>query len=277
MKIAITGAQGQIGNALQSALKEHELILLTHQALDISDPGTTAFLTKLKPDLVIHTAAMTNVEGCAQNEQLAYLTNSYGTQNIALACLQCDAEMVYISTNEVFNGKSEKAYHEFDRTDPINPYAKSKCAGEKIASRLLHKLYIVRTAWVFAPSGNNFPSKVLQLSLEHETLKMVEDEVASPSFAPDIAKAITQLIKTQHYGNYHFTNEGICSRYAYALEILQQAGKNNTHIEPIPLAAFPRVSTPPKFTPLQNNCGRSIGIVFRPWQEALADYFDQIK
>jgi len=272
MRIAITGANGQVGRALSEALSDHDLVPLTRPAYEITQPAITEKLVDLQPDLIIHPAAMTNVDGCAKNPQQAYLTNGFGTQNIALACQRLGIAMVYISTNEVFDGQADQPYHEYAPTNPINPYAVSKLAGEKIAVQLLPQLYIVRTSWVFARGGNNFPAKMIQLADRHGRLSVVTDEVSAPTYAPDLAEAIAELIKTGHYGIYHFSNQGVCSRYDYAVEVLAQSGRGHIPIEPITSEAFQRASTPPPYAPLQNNLGAALGITLPPWPDAVAAY-----
>ncbi|MCS7260923.1 MAG: dTDP-4-dehydrorhamnose reductase [Anaerolineae bacterium] len=285
MRVAITGANGQLGRALQSTLaqaarkageerlRDVELIPLNLPEWDITNPQQTSRLAALRPELVIHCAAMTDVDGCARDPERAFRVNAFGTQNVALACQRVDAAMVYISTNEVFDGLSERPYLEFDKTNPINPYGASKLAGEIIAARLLHRLYVVRISWLFAPNGRNFVSKILARADEYGTLQVVTDEVANPTYAPDVAEAIWRLVTTEHYGIYHLVNEGYCSRYEYALEILKQAGRTHVPVQPITRAQFKRASCPPAFAPLRNTVGAALGICLRPWQEALRDYF----
>ena len=274
MKIAITGALGQLGTALQNALSNHTLSLIDLPDFDISKPNFVQALIDLKPDVVIHGAALTNVDGCAKNPNLAYLINAFGTQNVALACQNCNIPMVYISTNEVFDGTASSPYHEFSATNPINPYAQSKLAGEQIAMRLVQKLYIVRTSWVFAKGGNSFPAKIIKAADKNGALQVVTDEISCPTYAPDLAKAISELINTNHYGTYHFCNEGICSRYEFAVEILKRSNRQHIPITPITSDAFERASTPPKYAPLANNLGAALGIRLRSWEDALADYFN---
>jgi dTDP-4-dehydrorhamnose reductase len=273
MKIVITGANGQVGTTLQSVLSEHTLILVDLPDFDITQPNVVQKLVDLKPDIVIHAAAMTNVDACTKNPRLAYLVNGFGTQNMALVCLHSGAAMVYISTNEVFDGTATEPYHEYAQTNPINPYAQSKLIGEQIALRLVQKLYIVRIAWAFAKGGNNFPAKIIRAADRHGKLSVVTDEVSNPTYTPDLAQAIKKLIMTGHYGTYHLTNEGICSRYEFALEILRQSDRGHIPVKPITLDEFQRVSTPPNYAPLQNNLATALGITLRSWQEALADYF----
>jgi dTDP-4-dehydrorhamnose reductase len=285
MRIAITGANGQLGRALQSTLakatcevdgeklRDAEIIPLDLPQWDITNPHHTTQLAALRPQLVIHCAAMTDVDGCARDPERAFRVNAFGTQNVALACQRAGAAMVYISTNEVFDGSSARPYLEFDKTNPINPYGESKLAGETIAARLLHRLYVVRISWLFAPNGNNFVRKILARADQYGTLQVVTDEVANPTYAPDVAKAIWQLVTTGHYGIYHLVNEGYCSRYEYAVEILRQAGRSHVPVQPITRAQFQRASRPPAFAPLRNTVGTALGIQLRPWQEALRDYF----
>ncbi|MEM7032129.1 MAG: dTDP-4-dehydrorhamnose reductase [Chloroflexota bacterium] len=274
MRIAITGANGQVGLALQSALSgDHDVIPLVRPDFEITQPAISKKIAELKPDLVIHPAAMTNVDGCAQDPATAYLVNGFGTQNVALACLQSQATMVYISTNEVFDGTASAPYHEYAKPNPINPYAASKLAGENMVTQLLSRAYIVRISWVFTKIGSNFPAKIIQAADKHGQLRVVTDEVSSPTYAPDLAQAIAQLILTDHYGIYHLSNSGICSRYEYTLEILRQSDRSNIPVEPITSADFDRASTPPAYAPLQNNLGAALDIRLRSWQDALVDYF----
>ncbi|MFQ5613708.1 MAG: dTDP-4-dehydrorhamnose reductase [Anaerolineae bacterium] len=272
MRIIITGAGGQLGQALQRALGTSDLVPLTRAELDVADPGASDRLAGLKPEVVIHCAAWTDVDGCARQPDRAYKINAFGAQNVALGCQRAGAALVYISTNEVFDGQADEPYHELAPTHPLNPYAQSKLAGEQMAARLLQRLYIVRTAWVFARGGDNFPAKIIRAADERGELRVVTDEVSNPTYAPDLAGAIAQLIETGHYGIYHFTNEGACSRYEYAVEILKQSGRASIPVRPITSDAFQRASTPPPYAPLKNTAGAALGIRLRPWPAALADY-----
>lgn len=274
MRIVITGATGQVGRALQKVLTEQGLNVLQTPRLDVAEHALVQQLSDLSPELVIHCAAMTNVDGCATDPERAFKVNAFGTQNVAHACLRCNAEMVYISTNEVFDGQSERPYTEEDPPHPINPYGSSKRSGEQMAARYLKTgLYIVRTAWVFSPGGHNFPAKIIAAADAGKSLRVVADEVSNPTYAPDLAEAIAQLIRTRVYGIYHFINAGYCSRYDFAKEILRLSGREHIPIEPITLADYPRPSTVPPFAPLANTRGAALGLELRPWQEALAAYF----
>ena len=275
MRIVITGHKGQLGRALQEALKGDTLFGLDLPEHDITDKQTIAqAITGFAPQVVIHAAAMTNVDGCERDPDTAYRINGLGTQNVALACQKCGTAMVYVSTNEVFDGAKDKPYLEFDQPHPINAYGRSKLAGEFFTQALLNRFYIVRTAWLYARGGNNFVTKIIRAADERGELRVVTDEVSSPTYAPDLAEAIAKLIRTEHYGIYHFTNEGICSRYDFAVKILELSGRGHVPIHPITSDQYTRASTPPPYSPIRNFCGATaLGIKLRPWEEALEAYF----
>lgn len=272
MRILITGANGQLGRALQGALAGRELTLVDLPAVDVADRATVlAAVAAARPELVIHCAAYTDVDGCARNPEVAHRVNAHGTHNVALACLETDATLVHISTNEVFAGDNPAGYEEWMPLAPRNAYGRSKVAAEGYVRALLSRHYIVRTAWLYAPGGRNFVHAILKRGRETGVVRVVTDEVGNPTYAPDLAAAIAQLIESKQYGTYHFTNSGACSRWAFAEEILRLAGVEATNV-PILSSAYPRASTPPPFAALHNRNGAAIGIVLRSWPEALADY-----
>ena len=273
MRIVITGAFGQLGKAMQVALAEDALVLIDIPDWDITDPQLVPLMVSLKPDVVVHCAAITDVDGCAHNPDLAYRINTFGTQNVALACQRAGATLVYISTNEVFDGTATEPYREFDPPRAINPYGASKLAAEQIATRLVDKLYIIRISWLFSPGGNNFVTKVIAVADQLDQLRVVTDEIANPTYAPDLAAAAAQLIQTEHFGIYHLVSDNFCSRHEFAVEIMKQSGREHVPVLPITSNQFPRASNPPPFAPLRNTIGAALGITLRPWQQALAEYF----
>jgi dTDP-4-dehydrorhamnose reductase len=275
MRIFISGITGQLGQALHKCLSEQGVTILETPRWDISDHTIVQKLNDLRPDMVIHTAAMTNVDGAAQDPDTAFKVNAFGTQNIAHACLRSNAEMVYVSSNEIFSGDASEPYREDDKPVPINPYGSSKRSGEQMAAHYMRDgLYIVRTAWLYAPGGNNFPAKIIATADKHKELRVVADEISNPTYVPDLAEAIAQLIHTRAYGIYHLTNSGYCSRYDFAQEILRLSGRETIPIQPITLADYSRPSTVPPFTPLANINGKALGLELRPWQEGLQAYFE---
>jgi dTDP-4-dehydrorhamnose reductase len=276
MRVFITGIRGQLGRTLAATLTEQEITGVDLPECDITDrPCIDTAIEETDPDLVIHCAAMTDVDGCARDPQTAYRVNGLGTQNVALACQAHDAAMLYVSTNEVFDGSGDRPYREFDAPYPINPYARSKLAGEWYTRHLLTRFYIVRTAWVYATDGHNFPHRMIELADERGHLKVVTDEVGSPTYVVDLARAIGQLITTGQYGVYHLVNQGACSRFEFAREILRLSGRSDVPLEATTLAEFQRDSTPPAYAPLDNVCGEAIGIQLRPWDEALAEFLEE--
>ncbi len=277
MRIAITGANGQLGKALQATLgREHEIVALGHNELELGQPECVARLVATGAELVVHAAAYTNVDGCARDPELAFRVNGLGTQYVALACRQLGAPLVYISTNEVFDGAGPAAYFEYDRAAPSNPYGRSKWAGEQAVRELLDHFYIARVAWLFG-GERNFVRTVLRLAAERDTFGMVADEIGSPTYAPDVAEAVAQLIQLPFYGTYHLVNEGSCSRFAFAAEILRRAGREQVELRPIALADFKRDSVVPPNTPLRNVAAAALGIRLRPWQDALEEYIASLQ
>jgi dTDP-4-dehydrorhamnose reductase len=272
MRIAITGAGGQLGRALQQALgADHTMIPLGHADLELGHPSCIATLAATQAELVIHPAAMTNVDGCARDPDQAYRVNGIGTRYVALACRQIGAKLVYVSTNEVFDGLASAPYLEYDQAGPINAYGRSKWIGEQAVRELLPEHYIARVAWLYG-GERNFIRTVLRLATERPSLNMVTDEVGSPTFAPEAAAAIAQLIGSGCYGTYHIVNEGHCSRFDLAAEALRLAGRTGMALEPMQLADYKRDSVVPPRTPLRNLAAADLGITLRPWQAALAEY-----
>ncbi len=275
MRIVITGHKGQLGRELWRTLEgEHDLLGIDLPEHDITDAAAVAHtVAAFRPDVVLHPAAMTDVDRCAHEPELALRVNGLGTQNLALACRKADAVLLTISTNEVFDGAKGAPYYEYDAPRPINAYARSKLAAEFYTRLHLHRFYIVRTAWLYAPGGVNFPAKIIAAADEHDRLQVVIDEIGNPTYAPDLAKAIVKLIQTEHYGIYHLTNSGLCSRYEFARAILARAGRDHVPVEPIVSEQWPRASTPPLHCALHNFAGAALGITLRHWREALEDYF----
>ena len=274
MRIVITGCKGQLGTALQEVLREDIFFGMDLPEYDITRRASVEqAICDFKPDVVINAAAYTNVDGCERDPDLAYRVNALGAQNLALICQRCDADLVHVSTNEVFDGTKTEPYLEFDAVHPINAYGRSKAAGELLVKMLWNRSYIVRTAWLYARSGKTFPYKILTRAREYGALRVVTDEISSPTYAPDLAAAISQLIHSGQYGIYHFTNAGLCSRYDFAVKILQLAGMGHVPVEPITSDQYPRLSTPPPYAPLRNFCGAALGITLRPWEDALKAYF----
>jgi dTDP-4-dehydrorhamnose reductase len=277
MRIVITGHNGQLGRQLQLAFAGHELLQLDLPCDDITQPGMRDCIADFRPDLVVHAAAYTDVDACERDPDLAFRVNALGTQNVALGAQRTGAALMYVSTNEVFNGQRREPYREWDRVDPMSAYARSKAAGEDIVRSLAPRFYLVRVAWLFGPGGVNFVTKILGAAAKHGRLQVAADEFGNPTYAPDAAQAMARLAETGHYGIYHLTNGGFCSRYEFARAILREAGQENVPVAPILSAGWPRPSVPPLHAILANQAAANLGITLRPWQEPVAEYVRSLK
>jgi dTDP-4-dehydrorhamnose reductase len=305
MLVLITGGKGQLGRELQRAValsRESEgralarrpapaslkagllgaegarVLALDIDELDVTDADAVErAMRQAKPDLVIHAAALTDTSLCEEDPALAIRVNAQGSLHVARACRRVGAGVVYISTNEVFDGARREPYGESDEPHPINAYGRSKLEGERLVRETLPQHYVVRTAWLYAERGNNFPAKVLRLARERRELSMVTDEVASPTWARDLAQAIVRLVALRAsgqpaYGTYHLTNAGWCSRYEWAAEVLRLAGRADVTLHPITSSEYSGGPRKPPFSALRNEAAARLGITLRPWEEALGEY-----
>ena len=279
MKILITGSNGMLGHDLIEALKDnHELVLTTSRTLDITDKEQVFdFISQNKPDIVINSAAYTDVDGCEQNQDLAYSVNGEGVKNLALACREADSALLHISTDYIFNGENTRPWVEDDEIGPISVYGKSKLKGEQAILEILDKFFIVRTAWLYGVNGRNFPKTMLELAENHSQITVVYDEVGTPTYTPDLAKAISQLIETEHYGIYHITNSGSCSWCEFARYIFEVAGKD-VEVIPVTAAEFARPAPRPHYSVLENRNWIEKGFEpLRSYKEAIKEYIGLIK
>ncbi len=275
MRIAITGSNGQLGLALRKTLAAHALMNIDLPEHDITNlESITEAVRLFAPEVIIHTAAITDVDGCERNPELAYRVNVLGTRNMAVAAQQCGAPMVYISTDYVFDGAQEAPYWELDTANPQSVYARTKWLGEEQTRQLLQRFYVVRVAWLYGAGPRNFVRTVLRLAQERDAISMVTDESGSPTYAQDVAEALVRLIAQPAYGTYQLPNAGVCSRYDWAAEILQLAGLTE-RVNLIPSENYPRAARVPKHVEMRNFAAAELGITMRPWREALRDYMAQ--
>lgn len=275
MRIIVTGADGRLGSSLTALLREHGHAVtgVDVDTMDITDPtGVERVFADVQPELVVHCAALTAVDYCAEHPDEALAVNGFGTQHVARACQAWSASMLYVSTNEVFDGRAFRDYQEYDSPAPINAYGYSKWVGEQAVRDLVPRHYVVRTSWLFAHGGRNFIHAVLQRAAAGQPLRVVTNEVSCPTYCDDLAQAIAQLAASGRYGVYHLVNAGHASRYAFARHALDLAGYRDTPIEPIALAEYPRASRPPEYAILRNVAAARLGITLRPWQDALAAF-----
>ena len=209
MRILLTGANGRLGSRLLQSLSErgHTVSGYDVAQMDVIDwDAVRAGFQETQPELVVHCAALTAVDRCAEDPDRAYLVNGLGTQTVAQACQLSGAALLYVSTNEVFDGRATQPYLEYDRPNPINPYGWSKWVGEQTIRDLVPRHFIVRTAWLFAHGGSNFVHAVLRAAHEGRPLRVVTNEISSPTCSDDLADAIARLVETGRFGVYHLVN-----------------------------------------------------------------------
>ena len=273
MRIFLTGANGQLGRELQKRLKGTEFLATDVQELDITDEAEVAtMIGRYKPDALIHGAAWTQVDAAEEKIELAYKVNAIGTQNIAMACRECGAKMVYISTDYVFDGKLGRAYTEFDAPNPLSVYGKSKYAGEVLARQANDKLFVLRTAWLYG-DGPNFVRTMLKMGQEREDLQVVDDQYGCPTSTVDLAEAALRILETNRYGTYHAVNSGVTTWSGFAKKIFELAGNTKVKVTPVTTEQFVRPAPRPVYSPLDTRLLRlALGWGPRSWEAALAEY-----
>ena len=288
MRVAVTGAGGRLGRALVAALEDAPFtgplgpLAWSRPVYDLDDPEAAArCIRQSAPEAVVHAAAWTDVDGCAREPERAMRRNALAVAELAEACVRAGADLVLVSTNEVFDGRRSdgRGYEAGDRPIPANPYGASKLAGETAAQAVFlghaAQLAIVRTAWLYGPPGNDFPARILAAAdrarAAAEPLRVVGDEIGSPTLAADLAEGILDLLAAGTFaGVHHVVNTGSVSRAGWARHILA-ALRVDVPIVEVPLATWKRPSAAPAWavlapTPLPS------GEQLRPWQEAFADH-----
>jgi dTDP-4-dehydrorhamnose reductase len=274
----ITGSTGRLGRALL-ANAPGVVHGWDRPLLDLDDPYTaTALVERDRPALVIHSAAMTEVDMAARDPDTAMRRNGRTVSVLAQACQEYGAKLVLVSTNEVFDGERTdgRGYVESDPTAPRNPYGRSKLAGEQAAQEAYlgaEGLWIVRTAWLYGPPGNDFPDKITAGAdkVSPQPLPVVDDEIGSPTYTIDLARAIYTLVEQTQGGVFHLANSGVASRYDWARSVLDTR-RPGREMRPISRTQFERASDPPPWGVLDSSRAAAAGVAMRPWATALAAY-----
>lgn len=278
LKILVTGSKGMLAHDLIPILKEsHEIIAPKEEGFDISlRDRTLEIIKETAPDLVINCAAYTNVDKAEEEQARAFLVNGIGAQNLALACAARGIPLCHISTDYVFNGSGTRPYTPFDNTDPINVYGHSKLAGEKYIQWITNKFYIIRTSWLYGKGGNNFAATVLKLVKGLPELRVVNDQVGSPTYTLNLSHAIKRLIETGAYGIYHFTDktEGGISWFDFATEIVRLIGfDEEVGVVPVSTGEFPRPARRPAYSVMDTSAYSVVtGESTMDWKDALRSY-----
>ncbi|HWR41452.1 MAG TPA: dTDP-4-dehydrorhamnose reductase [Patescibacteria group bacterium] len=272
MKILITGAGGQLGRELTRQASEHELILTDVAKMDISShEQVREIFRQVRPEAVLHCAAYTQVDRAETDFDGAYRINVAGTRNVAAACLETDARMIYVSTDYVFDGVQNRPYREYDPVNPQSVYGRTKWLGEEMVRQVLGRHYILRTSWLYG-EGHNFVRTMLKLAREKDQLQVVNDQTGSPTLAKDLARVMLQLIRTDAYGTYHVSGNGCCTWYEFACRIFQLAGIS-IPVQPVTTACFAQPARRPVYSVLDNYLlAMTMGDSMRHWDEALQEY-----
>lgn len=277
LKVWIVGSEGQIGEAINEMLNPLEIEALNtdKNELDITQTDEVLRFGEInRPDVIINCAALTDVELCEKEPEHAFRVNALGARNLSIVARKTGAKMVQLSTDDVFDGLGKKHYTEFDDTNPITVYGKSKLAGEKYVKEFTHKHFIIRSNWVYG-TGNNFVNRVLASADEGQALSVAEDQYGSPTSARDLARIILYLIRTNEYGTYHATCKGVCSRYEFAKEVLRLSGKKE-QLNPVPTPQSDLSSARPAYAVLDNFILRIIDVYDMPdWKESLAEFMKE--
>lgn len=292
MRVMISGVSGQLGTELIKAFQAGKTIsgklpavyvnaevdMVTHQTLDIADRSAVVvwFASHSPYDIVINAAAQTNVDGCEKDEAQAYRTNAHGPENLALAVSRTGGKLVHVSTDYVFAGNELTPRQETDAVCPVSAYGRTKLAGEKLVLDACPKTFVVRTAWLYGTQGKNFVKTMLRLARNNGAIKVVNDQLGSPTNAADLADAILRLAVTEDYGIYHAVNAGVCSWYDFACRIVDRKG---ILCEKTPLTSgeyksmFPASADRPAYSVLSTEkLAAAIGRPMRSWQAAIDDF-----
>ncbi len=276
MRVLVTGGHGLLGTAVCTcfSLLGHRVIALGSADSDITNHSITrSSILGFKPDLVVHAAAMTDVDGCELDPDTAYRVNSVGAWNVASCCEETGSRILFISTDYVFDGAKKAPYTEFDETNPLGIYGRSKLLGEKLVREACPRCYVVRTSWLFGPKGKCFPKTMLKLARTKPSVNVVADQVGSPTYVDDLALAIADIVQVPMFGTYHVANSGSCSWFEFTQTMLKLAGLNNVTVNPISSADWPSPTNRPAYSVLRPYVRELQGKpLLRNWQLALKEF-----
>ena len=259
---------------LHAGLPNDEVVGWDIGEIDIQkEEETVTKIEKLRPSVVVHLAAYTDVDGCELDEERAFAINAEGTKHVALAVSRCQAKMVYLSTDYVFDGNKREPYLESDSPHPLNVYGRSKLQGEQYVQAWAKKTLIIRAQWLYGRYGKNFVTSILRQANEKKVLSIVDDQIGSPTYTVDLAKAISVLIQFDARGIFHVANSDLCTWYAFGQTVLKLSGMDKVRVIPISSKELGRPALRPSYSVF--NCQklkRETGLALRPWSEAVRDY-----
>jgi dTDP-4-dehydrorhamnose reductase len=277
MRIAIIGSGGQVGGALLGAFSDADVVPLAGRAdLDVTDQAAVRrALEAIRPELVISTAAMVDLEACQRDPEAAYRVNALGARWLAQAARALGAGVVYYSTDYVFDGRGGAPYPEWAPTAPLSVYGRTKVAGEQETLQHADRAWVIRTSWVFGGPGKSFVNTMRRVMAAGTSPEVVADEVGGPTYAPDLAAATRALVERDAPGLYHLSNAGECSRFEWAHEIARltdAAVEVRASTRAAYTAANPHLAARPAHSTLANQAAAALGVTLRPWREALAEH-----
>jgi len=266
VRVLLTGAEGQLGRVVQSGFGTHRVIAPSEADLDICERRQVeAALDQVRPDLLLNAAAYTDVDGAETHPEAAFTGNARGPGILAVATERRGIPILHISTDYVFDGEAGRPYHERDETGPCGVYGRSKLEGEEAVRQANPRHFVVRTSWLYAAEGRNFPLTMLQLA-ERSEVRVVDDQFGSPTFAPHLSAGLLELLESGSWGTYHLAGRGVASWYQFASDLYRELGIE-TPVRPVPTSEFPRPAKRPRFSALTT--AQEPRILLPPWEEGL--------
>ncbi len=303
-RILITGAEGQLGSEISETLSgDYDVLAVDEKDFDISDfKAVNNFITNSRPNVIIHSAAFTDVDECEKEKTKAFRINGIGTRNLAIAAKKTDSKFFYISTDYVFDGEKKEEYYEYDSPNPKTIYGLSKLLGENFVKEQLNKFFIIRIAWLYGKNGQNFITKMFDLAVKNKEISVVNDQFGSPTWTFNIIEQILKLMPTDFYGTYHCTSQGSCSWFEFAVEIFKEIGyqikskdkksltlilkdkgsikgtKKNLKIRGVTSNEFKTPARRPKNSVLENHMLKIQNLDIMPhWKESLSSFIDSLE
>ena len=278
MKIALLGANGQLGHDLQIALQSYDVTPLTRNDVDVTDfARTRAVLTDVRPDVVLNTTAYHRVDDCETHPELAYQVNASAVLNLVRIASDLDAVLVHISTDYVFDGSVQTPYTETSEPFPLSVYANSKLAGELLIRAMSRKYFLIRSCGLYGVAGSrgkggNFVETMIAKASRHEPIQVVNDQIVTPTYTVDLAEQIVRVLPTTQYGLFHMTNEGSCTWYEFAKSIFELAAMD-ADLSPTTSTFYKLPAKRPQYSVLENARLKELGLnQMRHWRDALAAY-----
>ncbi len=281
-RVLVLGAKGMLGRDLMPLLRSSlkgDVLGWDIEEIDIeNETSTVSAIEHLKPGVIINAAAYTDVDGCESHREKAFAVNAEGVRHVARGAQRCGATVVYLSTDYVFDGGKGAPYVEEDAPGPLNVYGASKLKGEEYVQELTKDFLIVRTQWLYGRHGKNFVDTVLRLAREKKVLTIVDDQVGSPTYTVDLAKALLELVRQKRRGIFNVVNKGSCSWFEFAKEIVRRSGMEGVEVLPLSSKELNRPAARPAYSVLSTEkLVRETGVTLRPWREAVGAYLESVR